>query len=849
MKNYHAAKVCVAGLLVITLVACNDSDSTRVRVDPDDGATGQKVVTIKRDGYGVPHIYADDTKGLFYGYGYALAVDRMFQMEMIKRSVLGTVSAVLGSDYISLDQDSRSKFDPASIKKQLAGLPPEDKAIFEGYAAGFNARIQEVLAAPERLMPKQFVDMDFQPSQWSGFDVAMLYVGTMAGRYSGYSSEIQNLATLNDLKAELGDSAGRQMFDQVQWLEDPRAPTTVPRINGLNSVASGKPVPTGNMGRATDPQGSGVTVAEKQQRTELAAVSDSVLNANSLHEAAWRGVVKPQHRPIASNLWLVGPKKTVDGSTILNNGPQFGWFNPAYTYSIGLHGAGYDVTGNTPFALPVILFGTNGTISWGSTAGPLDVNDYYQEKLDSDDPHRYLYDGEYRDMQKRTQTIEVKDQDDITFDIFSTVHGTVTSFDRANNTAYAFKRSWAGYEIQSLMGWLHSMKAQNWEEWLAQAEQVATTINWYYADSSGNIGYVSPGYLPIRPASQDVRLPAVGDGSMEWKGIRPFSEVPKVYNPEQGYIANWNNQPVPGEVAHGDSAHWSAADRVNELKARIEAEPMLTPQAVHDLVRPTSFADTNARYFLPYLAEATRDLKPEDGAVYEAAQRLASWDMLNTNADDSDVYDEPSVTIFRAWLAGMIDKVLADDLPETFDLSAGYPGKYTGGSVKPGNGSQLLYNAFLGDDAGVAQTFDFFNGADQSEKLSLTLAALREAVAGLEDRYGSDQKTWLTPVTKHRFIVNNFLGVPQAGSDETLSLPTFMNRGTQNDEVTFSEGEVSLCVAAPPGQSGFVAPDGTEAPHYRDQLTLYQNFNCKTERLTKSEVDADTSSVRRLHYE
>ncbi|CSP84110.1 penicillin G acylase domain protein [Shigella sonnei str. Moseley] len=36
------------------------------------------------------------------------------------------------------------------------------------------------------------------------------------------------------------------------------------------------------------------------------------------------------------------------------NGPQFGWYAPAYTYGIGLHGAGYDVTGNTPFAYPIL---------------------------------------------------------------------------------------------------------------------------------------------------------------------------------------------------------------------------------------------------------------------------------------------------------------------------------------------------------------------------------------------------------------------------------------------------------------------------------------------------------------
>ena len=71
------------------------------------------------------------------------------------------------------------------------------------------------------------------------------------------------------------------------------------------------------------------------------------------------------------------------------------------------------------------------------------------------------------------------------------------------------------------------------------------SINWYYADNDGNIGYVSPGHMPDRPEGQDPRLPVVGDGTMEWEGIRPFEENPRAFNPKQGYIANWNNQPGP----------------------------------------------------------------------------------------------------------------------------------------------------------------------------------------------------------------------------------------------------------------------------------------------------------------
>ncbi|WP_417545794.1 penicillin acylase family protein [Marinobacter sp.] len=829
---------------VALLMGCNDNSESS-----DGNGKEASSVTIKRDSYGVPHIYAENTYDLYYGYGYALAEDRLFQMEMIRRSVLGTVSEVLGSDYLPLDRSSRSGFSRDSILRQIAALPQEDRDIFEGYADGFNKRIEEVLAKPDSLLPKQFTEFGFAPKSWTGFDVAMLYVGTMAGRYSNSSSEIRNLSVLNNLKQELGDTDGLAMFDQLRWIEDTLAPTTVPRQVGVNSF--------GNISEAqanpfdeprTNTNDASAKVASIYDL--LAPVSDSILTAHSVQEAAFKGIVAPEDRPVASNLWIVGPNKTSDGSTIFNNGPQFGWFNPAYTYSIGIHGAGYDVTGNTPFALPVVLFGTNNQISWGATAGPLDVNDYYQLQLNPGNQYEYSFDGEYREMDKRSEVIRVKTEDGFeeeVLDIYSSVHGVVTSFDVANNSAYAFKRSWSGFEVQSLMGWIHSMKAQNWEEWLQEAEQVATTINWYYADASGNIGYVSPGYLPVRPANQDIRLPAVGDGSMEWQGFRPFSDVPKVYNPEQGYVTNWNNQSTPGIVGLGDGANWSVVDRVNEFIERIEAKPVLSPEEVWNLNRQTALSDTNARYFIPYIVDSVEGLAPDD-PVREAAMQLSQWSMLNTNSDGDGNYNEVAVTIFRKWLPIMYDAVLKDDIPASvYSASAGYPVVTAGGSVRPGQSSKYLYNAFLGANAGVDQTFDFFNGATREEQLTIVRDSLAQAVSELEAELGPERENWLTTAAVHRFSTKNFLGVPQANSSEQLELPTYMNRGTQNHQVSFSgDGDVVMCTVAPPGQSGFVAPDGAKTTHYDDQLELFRDWQCKDEHLTAQAVQDNLESEIRL---
>lgn len=812
-------------------------------------------VTIKRDTYGVPHVYAATTRNLFYGFGYAVAEDRLFQMEMAKRAVLGTVSEVLGPGYLALDRGSRASFDPASIRAQIARIPQADRDIFDGYAAGYSARVREVLANRGALLPKQFADAGFDPSEWTGYDVVMVWVGTMANRYSNGNSEVANLQLLNQLTAGKGNTAGRQLFDQIRWLEDTNAPTTVPRASGATvafdgraslarlASASGSPVRSAFAG--IDPTGSldGLVDPFDAQQARLAPVSPDVFTALDAVDAARRGLAAPEQRPVASNLWILGPRKTTDGSTVLVNGPQFGWVNPAYVYGVGLHGAGFDVTGNTPFAHPVVLFGTNGRISWGATAGPLDVNDMYQERLNPANQYEYQFNGSYRPMTRTTEVIKVKGAADDSLDIYATVHGRVTSFDVPNNSAYSLKRSWDGYELESLLGWIHSMQARSWDEWIAQASRVAITINWYYADSSGNIGYVSPGRLPIRPATQDIRLPALGDGTMEWQGIRPFSENPQVLNPAEGFVANWNNQSAP--AVYTDGGNYAAVDRVNEIRARIQAKPRLTPEEVWAINRETSFADLNARYFVPYIVAATASLQPGD-PVYQAAQTLRSWDLLDRSTGDTGSYDGSAATIMRAWLPAMYTRLLQDDLPAAVFArytSAGYPGATTQASTNVGAGSKLLLNALLGPSAGVAQTFDFFNGADRN---AMIRAALTDAVAQLTATYGADQSRWITAATQHAFVPNNFIGAPQAGSNETLTLPTFMNRGTENDRVIFDSRGVSLCTVAPPGQSGFIDPKGVKSPHYSDQLALYHDFGCKPEWLTEQSLNANLESTKVL---
>ena len=311
---------------------------------------------------------------------------------------------------------------------------------------------------------------------------------------------------------------------------------------------------------------------------------------------------------------------------------------------------------------------------------------------------------------------------------------------------------------------------------------------------------------------------------MDWQGTRPFADVPKTLNPEQGWIANWNNRSGKGVVSTVEGSPWGAADRVVEIMARIEAKDRFTPEEVWGILPATSFVDVNARYFVPRILAAGNAL-PIDDPRQPMLAALRDWDTRQIRGEDGRA-TTPAVAIFRTWMDVMVADVLLDDSPAI-------PAKVMQNRIALP--SALLNNALLGEHAGVPQTYDFLDGADPVEVI---LAALEKTRVALAEEYGSeDVAAWRLPLDQHVFATENYLGIPQASADEGLAVGTAMNRGTENDMIRFADGKVSFCAVTPPGQSGFIAPDGAKSPHYADQLALYEEFECRAQAFYRDDVE------------
>jgi penicillin amidase len=191
----------------------------------------------------------------------------------------------------------------------------------------------------------------------------------------------------------------------------------------------------------------------------------------------------------------------------------------------------------------VIAAGHNAHIAFGLTSGSDDDDDLYVERLAGRE--RYRFKGRTRRMRCRTEAFAVAGAKRVTRRLCRTVHGPV-QLRAGSRTAYARRYAIWGHELDTLRG----LAALDAAGSVAQAEAAVRQLTWdenfLVADDAGHIGWWHPGRLPLRPRRWDERLPLPGTGQAEWRGLLPFSALPKVIDPPQGWIANWNNMPSAG---------------------------------------------------------------------------------------------------------------------------------------------------------------------------------------------------------------------------------------------------------------------------------------------------------------
>jgi penicillin amidase len=547
-------------------------------------------VEVIRDERGIPHIYGTNVDDILFAQGYVHAQDRFWQLEFWSHLSTGRLASLIGEPGVGADLLFRTFGFHKVALEEYESLEPEFKNDLINYTAGINAYIES--RPQNRLSLEHFVLQFLNPDYVVGTyepHYPLAWAKMMAYDLNGnYTSEISNSKTFNTLSPEI--------YNLLIPPYPEEHPYIVEEWEGRGTFAS--------TGKANNFQ-------QMTQSFFIKYVTKDMQTNQSL----------------GSNSWVVDGTLTDTGLPLLANDPHLSVQLPAIWYENGLHcfpknrDCQLDTVGFSFAGSPYVIIGYNSDIAWGLTNMGPDVQDLFIEKINPGNENQYQVDDEWIDMQRTTEIIEVAGSDPIVIEVRETHHGPIVSdrsfpinlsseegestfreearIDLPDN--FAVSLSWSALiPGETFVGIREFNYASNWEEFREATKKFHVPAqNLLYADRDGNIGYQSPGKLPIRRDGLHGDLPIEGWLSEnDWQGFVDFEELPYTLNPSSGYIITANqsvhpDQPWPNYYARGYRAE--AIERVinQYMSGKISVDDMQAMQI-------NNF-DYSAAYVLPYV--------------------------------------------------------------------------------------------------------------------------------------------------------------------------------------------------------------------------------------------------------
>ena len=679
---------------------------------PGAPSTPKDGVEIYRDAFGVPIVYASTVRDLWFGAGYAIAQDRLFLMDAVRRFGRGTFGELAGCGSIPADVKQRTiAYSDAEYDAMLERLSPDARDAVLGYVDGANAWRVHVLTSPLEL-PAEYGLLTTFPEPFTTRDV--LAAGVFITRFvaSEGGNEFQNLAMIRALDSHYGSrAAALDAFRDMTWLDDPEAATTVPREEGTfanqDQPAEGRDAVFERMaawalelpaslaegpgtGRSSAPfpctapsapteigscPASGSGAGAEPSADSSSRISATVVAALEGLRASLRG---------GSYAFAIGSSRTRDAGTLLVSGPQLGYSYPALLVELEIHGAGYDARGVSVPILPVVGIGYTEHAAWGLTTGYSKTIDSFIETVCSNaaaaagtcEANQYLHDGQWKDMSCRTETFAYRAAAEgipagppiltTSAEICRTVHGPIVARDDDAGLARSVQYAMAGRETESIEGIREWNRARSFDEFVAGVEKVTWNENVTVATRDGHIAFFHPGLFPRRPAASDPRLPLPGTGDLDLGENLEFDDLPHAVDPAQGFLANWNTKPahgwLDGEGLGATSRPAGRGQRVTSLRDHLATRTDWTFADLQSIDEHGGTTDPRAREYLP-VVQAFRDSLGDslDEVERAALDRMLAWDRRHYAADidpaDADARDTPGATIFGAYVAALRDEI------------------------------------------------------------------------------------------------------------------------------------------------------------------------------------------------
>ncbi len=730
-------------------------------------------VAIARDEFGVPHIHAADEHDLFFALGYVHAQDRLWQMDMAARAGEGRLSELVGTATVPFDRMFRIVGLRRTAEMIEKNLSSDSRTILQSYADGVNALID----AQKGKYPVEFDILGYEPEHWT--PVRTIIIGRMM------AWEL-NLSWWTDLT--FGAIAERVGLEKTLDIL-PTYPDSVPPVVPDNAWKHTPGLATGYLKTAQD---------------FLAFMGAEGMTGGS-------------------NAWVVAPSHSATNSVLLANDTHLRLTLPDQWYEVHLDAPGYHVRGMSIAGAPAVIAGRNDSLAWGLTSLMPDDADFYVERIDSADPGRYLFNGEWLPITTLQEDIGVRGDSAETVTIRLTRHGPIvtdiTTPLQLGRYPYVASMRWTGSEFDDQFSAFRAIdQARNWREFVDGVRKFAIPgQNFVYGDVRGNIGYWCGAKIPVRSRGTSI-LPLPGwDPSSDWKGYVPFDQLPHLYNPPEGYIASANNKIVTDAYPYHITDLWEPPSRFLRLREVLSKKDEIFSVEDFERLQNDQFS-FHAREITPYILAAFRDstVGLPEGSL--ALEYMRNWHFRYAT-------DDIATAIYQMFFVKLLENIYQDEMgPELFHdfiLLTNIPIRVT---------TRLL-------EEGTSPWFDDMRTPQVETRDDIVRRSFREAIVALRERLGSDTRTWRwgtlhTVTLQHPFGLRKPLNVvfnigPYPFPGGTSALVSGEYDFNKPFEVTVGPSFRAIYDMGNPSEMRAILPSGVSGqafnPHYGDQTRLWLN--------------------------
>ena len=596
-------------------------------------------VDVIWDDWGVPHIYANNKRDLFFALGYAMATDRLWQMDLLRRLAEGNLSVIVGESVLSND-----------IMMRKLGIVEHAKSIYnylrecsecrevadllDSFTSGVNSRIRYVI--DNNLLPPEYYLLGIKPEKWRPWD--SIAIGMLISYMLSFSED--DLYLDRFLKAN-----GLDSLLELDFLNRSLNTPIISNLNlsGNQIFSAGKLVLGNSSARALE-------------------VLDVTVN-DSLIRSARRILEELIGFNLFSNNWVISGNLSATGSPILANDPHLSLTVPPIWYlaQIALKDDSYNVFGAFIPGIPFVIIGRNHYVSWGFTNAEVDVVDFYYYVWRNG---KYYYNGKWLNPTIRNETILVRYGNHYitkNITVMETVHGPI--IDDENKIAV----SWAGLNmLTDMLAFYYASTSRSIYDVLNAFKKyyIAPPQNLVVADSNGNIAYLLIGSIPVRKGAIleiDSKvivnrgfLPFNGSNNEGlWKAWIPPDEMPHLINPAKGFIATANNKPVDlSKYPYYLGWHWLDRYRYERIVEYIIEKNPLSDGDMMNLQHDVK--SKAAEILLPLMIELLMK-KPINGELYDAVRMLESWNYVMDK-------DRVEPAVFTLWLMNLHKDLWGDEL-------------------------------------------------------------------------------------------------------------------------------------------------------------------------------------------